>query len=492
MSFKKKILAIAAVGALGAVTALPAMALENQFSGTYRLRYFLSNYENGNGGFLAPETAKKDKLQMNNYFEQRARLFYTAKANDDLKLVTGFEIDSVFGDKAQGGIYPSASATTAFRNSGGALESDAVNLETKHVYLQFNVPSTTTTVIAGIQPFKDQLKGIFIDADVAGIAAVTKLGKAGSLTTAYVRGYENWTTDTTSGARGMQNLDIGVIEGKYAYSKDTSLGGVYYIYADNRPTVGNLLGNTKLGTSTMLHVLGVTGETKLGNVALSGFFAYQGGDIRNVTAAGDSAYLNAFAYNVAAKIPAGSGTLKTAFLFTSGNGEKPGKHYTGWIGGSQSPAAKWSANSGVSTYNESGMLLLNRNAAASTGTTDLSLVYNTGNGTNPVNMQGLYLVSAGYDMKFSPKLYLNANVGAAWTAHTNSLKPTDHKNGGLNSTNYMGTEVNIETGYKMYDNLTASFQAGYVILGGYYKNSLSSGKTPEDPYTMRTSLIYNF
>ena len=39
-----------------------------------------------------------NNLKTNNYFEQRARLFYTAKASDDLKLVTGFEIDSVWGD----------------------------------------------------------------------------------------------------------------------------------------------------------------------------------------------------------------------------------------------------------------------------------------------------------------------------------------------------------------------------------------------------------
>ena len=34
---------------------------------------------------------------MNNYFEQRARLQYTAKVSDDLKLVTHFELDTRFG-----------------------------------------------------------------------------------------------------------------------------------------------------------------------------------------------------------------------------------------------------------------------------------------------------------------------------------------------------------------------------------------------------------
>ena len=60
----------------------------------------------------------------------------------------------------------------------------------------------------------------------------------------------------------------------------------------------------------------------------------------------------------------------------------------------------------------------------------------------------------------------------------------------------MGTEVNVEAGYKMYDNLTASLQAAYVILGGYYTGAANltgaTVKDPENPYTVRTSLIFNF
>jgi hypothetical protein len=61
----------------------------------------------------------------------------------------------------------------------------------------------------------------------------------------------------------------------------------------------------------------------------------------------------------------------------------------------------------------------------------------------------------------------------------------------------MGTEINAEAGYKMYDNLTASLQAAYVILGGAYKGSAADSaagalKDPEDPYTARVVLSYNF
>lgn len=485
MKLKKTVAIAAAAGALAAIS-VPAMAFDNEFHGTSRLRYFISNYEQGSGGNplavtsgtpAQPTGNATDKLKVNNYFEQRTRLFYTAKASDDLKLVTGFEIDSVFGDKAQG-------STT--RNNGGALESDATNLETKWVYLDFKIPSTSTRVTAGIQPVKDQLKGIFLDADVAGILTSTKAGAA-TVNIGYFRGYDQ-SYFSTGRPKGMDNLDIGLVEGKFAINKDVNVGAVYYLYADGR----GLTGLTYNPSSIMLHTLGLTADAKVGALSLSGFAAYQGGVYRNIDGNGNSAYSNALAYNVAAKAAVGPGTLKTALLFTSGQGELDRPHLTGWVGTSQSQDRSWSKTAGTSTYNESGMMLLNRNAAAGTGTTDNAIVYNTGNGTNPLNMQGAYLATLGYDASITSKLYANANVGFAWAARTNSLKPTDKVTGGKNGTNFMGTEINVETGYKMYDNLTASLQAAYVILGGYYKNSLASAKTPEDPYTVRTSLIYNF
>ncbi len=507
MKLKQTVAIAAAAGALAAIS-VPAMAFDNEFHGTSRLRYFLSNYEQGGGGnplgvnasglVGVPSGNATENLKLNNYFEQRTRIFYTAKASDDLKLVTGFEIDSVFGDRSQSGTTPAAQTvgTAAFtgatgRNEGGALESDTVNLETKWVYLDFKIPSTTTRVTAGIQPFKDQLKGIFMDFDAAGIMTSTKAGPA-TINAGYFRGYDQ-SYFGTGRPRGMDDLNIGVFETKLAASKNVNVGGVYYLYDDARGTAPSG------GNDFQLHVFGLTADAKVGPLTLSGFAAYQGGIIKDVALNGSgNAYLNALAYNVAAKAAVGPGTLKTALLFTSGNAANTGRHLTGWVGTGQSQNASFAgfASAGTSTYNESGMMLLNRNAAAGTGTTDNEIIYNTGNGTNPTNMQGVYLASLGYDANLSPKAYLNANVGAAWAAHSNGLKPVDRGISATarNATNYMGTEVNIETGYKMYDNLTASLQAAYVILGGYYKGSanVAAVKDPENPYTVRTSLIFNF
>jgi hypothetical protein len=511
MKLNKKLVALAVAGALCALTAIPAMAFENEFHGSYTMQYFLSNYNNGGGGpFLyspnvsglaTPSTLSgntNENLKTNNYFEQRARLTYIAKASNDLKLVTTFEIDSVFGDKSQAG---------ATRNSGAALESDAVNLETKNVYLEFKIPSTPTTVKAGVQGFTDSIKGIFLaGADLAGIHTSTKVGAA-TVNAAYFRGYDGsfgtYGAAAVSRPRGMDNLNIGALEAKFALTKDASLGAVYYVWGDGRPVAGELTGLTN--DSTILHILGLTGSLKVGALDLSGFFAYQGGVIKGVNARYDSAYLNAAAYNLAAKAAVGPGTFRTALLFTSGNSQEAstGKtnHLTGWYGGQYSHGAAMNATqsaTAVNAYTEAQMLLLNRSLRGF-GTTDLGIAYNTGNGTNMNNGQGQYLYSLGYDANLTKNFFINSNIGFLWTAKTNALKPVDQETKMQNSTNFMGTEINTDLGYKMYDNLTIDLAVGYVMLGGYYKNALKVTRTdgtyavtPENPYTARLGLKYVF
>jgi hypothetical protein len=53
----------------------------------------------------------------------------------------------------------------------------------------------------------------------------------------------------------------------------------------------------------------------------------------------------------------------------------------------------------------------------------------------------------------------------------------------------LGTEINTEIGYKLYDNMTASVQAAYLFLGDFYK---VSGSTPDNPYTTKVMLNYTF
>ena len=468
MSIKKTVAIAAAAGALAAV-AMPAMAFENEIHGLYNMKYWLSNYEKGSFGAITPGTAATaEHLRMNNYFEQRARVFYTAKANDDLKLVIGLEIDSVFGDRAQGG----TAAFPATRGSGGALEADAVNIETKHVYLDFKIPSTPVKITAGIQPIKDKFKGIFFDGDIAGINSVTKVGAA-TLGLGYFRAYDQ-SYFGTGRPVGMDDLHLVALSGDFAVSKDVTVGAAYYLYADDR------------NTPTNIHVLGANFDAKLGVVGLSGFAAMQQGLAKGAS----KTTFNGYAFNVAAKAAVGPGTLRTAALFATGDDQRDGIN-TAWqsVSATQGDTAPSFA---VSTYNESSMMLLNRAAQMGGSSTDNSIVYTTNN-----KNQGTFLLSLGYDAKLGAKAYLNGNVGMAWVSKDQNLagkraKNIDVKTGGVSGTNYQGTEINVETGYKMYDNLTVKLQAAYVMLGGYYTDTVVGAKDPENPYTVRTGLSYTF
>jgi hypothetical protein len=90
---KFTILALAAL--LVVAFTVPAAALENQFGGYWRTRFYINKDFTG-----------EDQTNGRNYevVDTRARLYYTAILNDNLKFVTKFEMDSVWGQGPLGDI----------------------------------------------------------------------------------------------------------------------------------------------------------------------------------------------------------------------------------------------------------------------------------------------------------------------------------------------------------------------------------------------------
>ena len=480
MKFSKKMMVAAAAGALCAASAGSALAFENEIHGNYTLKYFLSNYETGGPGFLGYASQSNtpdftEHRKTSNFFDQRARFFYTAKASDDLKLVTAFEIDMMFGDKAQTAPTTGSNSTaSATRNTGGAMEADTVNLETKWIYLDFKIPSTPVRVTAGMQPVKDAFKGVFLDADLAGVNAAATFGPA-NLSVGYFRAYDQTlfqykTTDNTHYS-GLNDLDIVAVSGDYNINKNVKVGAAYYLYSDNRNS-----------TPTKLHVFGVNADAKIGKLGLSGFAAMQQGTKNGITAAPHVSY-NGYAFNAAAKLPVGPGTARTAFLYTSGD-DGTNNINTGWQAVAQTQDVyTTTVQPSCNSYSESNMMLLNRAPSMQGTQADVNLINSTNN-----KDQGVIMATAGYDANITPKLFVNTNVGLAWAAKHNTLTRVNKNTG----TNFMATEINITTGYKLYDNMSASLQAAYMILGGYYKGAATGNTDPADPYTVRAMLSYAF
>ncbi len=431
-----KVMAALVILGLAAAVATPAMALENQFTGTFTTYYDVSNYN-------AAGELKKDAPTAN-YFEQRFRLGYTAKASDELKLVTALEFDySNWGNSS----YDNPGG----RNQGGALGADTVNVELKTAYLNWNIPAAKLNAKIGMQPYGDAFKGIFVGADMAGVLLTHECAPATASA-----GFFRW-DDTSATTLGKNTRDMFVLDGKYNVSKDTKLGAAYYFVNSS-----NVIMTNAPNEDLTVHMLGVNAETRIGAVVVDGFLAYQFGT-DNIAKKDRSA----FAGNVGASMKLSKGTARTELLYVSGdkNNTNGNSFYT--------PAAKKFTQF---NYTESGfynneMVILSRDKNAMTN--DNAIVSNVNN-----RNQGVIFGSVGYDHPFTDKISGSANAGFAAVAQDNS---------GVHESNYLGTEVNAELNYKYADNLNLSARAGYVVLGDYFK-----GTAFDNPYDAKLIVKYSF
>lgn len=441
MKLSKKIMVAAAVGALGVAAAVPAMAFENEFHGMYRAYGFMTNALSGDGTFQLKENSRTDK-----YIEQRARLQYIAKASDDLKLVTHFELDTNFGRKA----------------GAGDLDADEVMLETKNVYLDFNIPSTKINAKVGIQPFNDSFGGLFGNFDSTG-AVFT--GKFNALTATY--GY--FTVDSAAGFDSNRKaVDLNVVDVKYAINKDMTVGASYYMLLD-KPT--------NVGPTVVNNTVGLNASAKFGPATVAGAFGLQFGKASNYTAvpALGTAGTTAMAAAINAKVAVGPGNVNVAALYLSG--DKDGAGYN---------RAWQPIGSTVTYYTPANMWLITRNVATINSSTMIG-------GGSDLTRNGLGLMGAfaGYEGT-AGKAFYSANVGYAKVAMKRGADSAS-----------IGTELNATIGYKLYANLSTQFTAAYAIIGdGYGKDTgvllpgataASNGANKADnPFLTAIALNYAF
>lgn len=479
-SLKLSVATVAALGCMGST----AFALENEFNGLLRIKGDLTNFDQAGGN----DASGKRTLYRTNpaksffYTEQRARLKYTGKFSDDVKLVTQFEIDSRWGDSSQ----------FVARNQGGAMEADSINIETKNIYMEFALPTLPTKVKAGIMPFDDAYKGIFLGSDIAGMMTTTKLENV-TINAGWLRGYDNTNFNGADGTLpqltavpngtgkltgtdnpGRYSLDIGILEAKYAVSKELSISGSYYL------TYSNL---EKSGFNA-LNTLGVNASYNFGLGTVDGFLLFQAGDNPTNDFGQLGQTVSAFAANVAAKIKAGAGTARGTVLYATGDDGQ------GKVGAFQCVNQLGDGNA-TSTFSSAQMTMLITNTRYAANT-DRALI-NTVTNYN----QGVIGAFFGYDLDID-KTFLKTNLGfGAVASDNNTFKPKNLAKNDYSNGKYVGTEINAEVGYKISKNLTTSVIAGYVMLGDYYKDTVKNSttgavQTPDNPWKSMVVLNLSF
>lgn len=451
MNLKKTVAIATAAGALAAIS-VPAMAVENEFHGMYRAFAYATNATSGGAGFNLKEKSATDK-----YIEQRARLQYIAKASDDLKLVTHFELDTKFGG---------ASSTKYPIGDAGGIDADRITLETKNVYLDFNCPLSGANVKVGIQPVNDAFQGTFSNFDGTGVLISKKFnnitGTYGYFTLASDAGTQFATApvsalSTTAVGTGTTfpsykaQTHLNILDGRFAVSKDLSVGANYY----------NVIGPDS--GLYFLHMLGLNADAKVGPAALTASFGYQFGD-----SAAPGVKIAAYGLTAAAKVAVGPGKVNVSGLYLSG--DKAGGDNTAWQ----------VANAATTYFPASNMWLIVRNAATINSSTAIG-------GSSDISRggRGILGLFAGYEGAMD-KIFYNANIGYAQVAEKQTADSA-----------VVGTELNVTAGYKLYANLSASATVAYAILGDGYKKEnavlLPGGVAKADnPFITNIQLNYTF
>ena len=175
---------------------MPASAAEMKVNGIWNAKANAVNNYDGTD----------DEDDASQYVTQRFRSYWNWIASENLKLVYKNEIDMEWGDVGAG---------TATRNQGGGIGGDAVNLETKNIYLEFMVPDTPVKATMGLQGITLH-KGWFISDDAAGArfdmnfdpVSITAywIGVDGLDGDDSVSSNDNWQA-VVSGAYKAENLD---------------------------------------------------------------------------------------------------------------------------------------------------------------------------------------------------------------------------------------------------------------------------------------------
>jgi hypothetical protein len=262
---KKRVVMLVALLAVVAI-AVPAFALEFKYGGQYRLRWQSSDnvVDGGGEGFYLDNSRNYMPGQTNrtpasvgtparyyhaegndnqNFMDQRFRMYFSFVASENLQVVSKFEIDNIWGfgpDKF---------------TSGGAVGADAIDIEVKNVYVDFNIPYTPVRATLGIQGIA-LMTGWIIDDDFSSAKFSAKFDPI-TVTVGYVAGLNS---DVTT---AYDNIDDWFISLDYA-SGPFKAGLVGFLqnghntnvstFMNPRMSTGNYASNSSSGANNLNNI----------------------------------------------------------------------------------------------------------------------------------------------------------------------------------------------------------------------------------------------
>jgi len=229
------------------VIAAPSFALEVKWGGLYRARVLSQadfegsggdygyGYPFTGGGSLSATTAGVDLslpqyssakgvpyVQHNNRFDQRLRMYIDFVSSENLKVVTKYETQAVWGKTATAQNTNGGNANTGSGNVGA----DSGTLNVKNVYIDFNIPQTPLNFKVGVQGVA-LVDSWIIDTDVSGALMSANL-KPFTVVLGYVAGQNYINTHED------ENIDD--IAGAVIYKEGPFTAGLVGLWQDAHNT----------------------------------------------------------------------------------------------------------------------------------------------------------------------------------------------------------------------------------------------------------------
>jgi hypothetical protein len=332
-------------------------------------------------------------------------------------------------------------------------------------------------VKVGVHNFTDSYQWVFSFFDGAGLTLTKKFAPL-TLSGGWFRlqdlgtGSGAGVVATPTSLPGKLTTDLIFVDGKFAVSKDLTVGASYYNV--QRDSAGPGFTNE----FELLHLVGINADIKAGPVAIKPFFGYEFGDANPTGAVKND--ISAFLAGFVSKTKVGPGNVNLSAFYTSGDKDGTGK-------------AKDFKNLGQATsyFGAANMWIIIRNPMGIAEQDSLGTDITAGD-------RGLMGLFGGYEGTVG-KVFYSGNVGYMQTAAKRTI-------GGVKEDGSLGTEINATVGYKMFDNMSASLSAAYAFLGdGLNSNTANKrigiGNSPtskfgaadaDDPYLINVCLNYSF
>jgi len=275
--------------------------------------------------------------------------------------------------------------------------------------------------------------------------------------------YEKWYDSDTAVPYGAANRKVDADYDTYAIAPifkykggDAGLLFKYYANASQR--------DATLGAyRSKVYQIAPYAKATFGPVYVEGEFNYWGGKVAEFDAGGHDKDMSSWTAYALAKMNLGPAYVGAQFGYATGDD------------GTDATKVKTAPGGGGTSWNPA-LILMND---------DLNTWGGGGAGTSNPNgvtskKLNMMLAQAFGGFKVTPKFSLDASL--TWAKVNEKLTAVDDK---------LGTEIDLTATYKIYDNLSYMFGAGYLFTGDYFKGANQNAEVGND-YLLINKLTLSF